>query len=65
MMEWIPVNRRVPSENGMYLTTTMHGEVYCDYWYEDRFDRTELIIAWMPLPAPYKYGGENESEGES
>lgn len=56
---WIPVSERLPKENGYYLTTTMYHKVYCDYWEEDRFNRTEAVIAWMPLPEPYKA----ESEG--
>ena len=57
--EWIPVGKRLPKENGYYLTTTMYYEVYCDYWEGERFNRTESCIAWMPLPEPYK---EGESE---
>ena len=51
---WIPVSERLPEENGYYLTTTMYHEVYCDYWEEERFNRTEAVIAWMPLPEPYR-----------
>ena len=52
--QWIPCSERLPEERGYYLTTTKNGEVYCDYWNEDNFDRTELVITWMPLPEPYK-----------
>lgn len=55
---WIPVSERLPEENGYYLTTTMYHEVYCDFWVEDRFNRTEAVIAWMPLPKPYKAESE-------
>ena len=51
---WIPCSERWPEERGFYLTTTKDKAVYCDYWNEDNFDRTELVIAWMPLPEPYK-----------
>ena len=51
---WIPVSERLLEKNGYYLTTTMYHEVYCDFWVEDRFNRTEAVIAWMPLPKPYK-----------
>ena len=57
---WIPCSRKVPEEKGMYLTTTIDKEVYCDYWNGVNFDRTELVIAWMPLPLPY----EGDSGGE-
>ena len=52
--KWILVSERLPEDNGYYLTTTMYHEVYCDYWEEDRFNRTEAVIAWMPLPTPYE-----------
>ena len=57
---WIPCSRKVPEEKGMYLTTTIDKCVYCDYWNGVNFDRTELVIAWMPLPLPY----EGDSGGE-
>ena len=55
---WIPCGERLPEERGFYLTTTKDKAVYCDYWNEDNFDRTEMVIAWMPLPEPYE--GENQ-----
>lgn len=51
---WIPCSKKVPEEKGMYLTTTIDKEVYCDYWNGVNFDRTELVIAWRPLPLPYE-----------
>lgn len=59
MSEWIPINERLPRENGYYLTSTEFNEVYCDYWEDKRFNRTEKVIAWMPLPAPFE---QKESE---
>lgn len=56
---WIPCSRKVPEEKGMYLTTTIDKCVYCDYWNGVNFDRTELVIAWRPLPLPY----EGDSDG--
>ena len=53
---WIPCSERQPEERGFYLTTTKDKAVYCDHWNEDNFDRTEMVIAWMPLPEPYKGG---------
>lgn len=55
---WIPCSERLPEKDGYYLTTTMYYQVYRDYWNGDNWDRTEMIIAWMPLPEPYK--GEQE-----
>ena len=53
---WIPVSEMCPKKNGYYLTTTIYKQVHHDYWIDDRFDRTETVIAWMPLPEPYKGG---------
>lgn len=51
---WIPLSKRPPEDTGYYLTTTIYGEVYCDYWDGVCFNRTEEVIAWMPKPEPYK-----------
>jgi hypothetical protein len=51
---WIPCSERLPEKDGYYLTTTCYRQVYCDFWNEDHFDRTEAVIAWMPLPKPYE-----------
>lgn len=52
--EWIPVSERLPKKRGHYMTTTVYGEVYCDCWNGIAFERTEAVVAWMPLPEPYK-----------
>ena len=52
--QWIPCSERLPEKDGYYLTTTCYRQVYCDFWNEDHFDRTEAVIAWMPLPKPYE-----------
>lgn len=56
--KWIPISKEVPEENGYYLTTTMFNQVYCDYWNGVTFERSETVIAWMPLPLPYKAESE-------
>lgn len=58
--KWIPVSERLPETAGDYLTTTMYGEVYCDYWTGINFNRQEVIIAWQPLPEPYKAESEDK-----
>lgn len=50
---WIPISKAVPDEEGEYLTTTIHGSVYCDHWNGECFERTETVIAWMEKPDPY------------
>lgn len=57
---WIPVSERLPRDSGYYLTTTMYDKVYCDYWEGECFNRTEAVIAWMPLPEPYKAESEEK-----
>ena len=69
---WIPCSERLP-ECGVglhYLVTLKDGHEFMDDVYEAFFDKygwhvgdNELadddVIAWMPLPKPYK-GGDNE-----
>lgn len=68
--EWTPCSERLPKEDGMY-TTTLSGELigmdepfvgqsYFEYGYWE--DDGDYVIAWMPLPEPYK---ENEDEGQA
>lgn len=51
---WNSISESQPVIKGYYLTTTIHHEVYCDYWNGENFDRTEAVIAWMELPNPYE-----------
>ena len=66
-IEWIPCSERLPNVNGWYITT-ISGEI-CGQdrafsgmsefangkWVSDYdVDETEMTIAWMPLPKPYK-----------
>lgn len=70
--KWIPVSERLPEENKTVIASTKYGvypetkytkeygwewayESGTDYWRE-----LEDVMAWMPLPEPYKA----ESEGE-
>lgn len=64
---WIPVSKRLPEEIGYYLVTLkrkLPNEDYSDRVvalynkYDNSFmSYNNLIIAWRPLPEPYK-GGE-------
>lgn len=62
---WKPITESWPVKNGYYLTTTIHNDVYCDFWNGENFDRTEAVIAWMDLPNPYKSKSEAENETDN
>ena len=58
---WIPVGERMPAENGTYICT-LNGELVgeeepftgmCGIT-DGEWDETECVIAWMPLPEPYR-----------
>ena len=57
---WIPIREKMPDRSGFYLVTTEYDEVYCDYYNENNFNRHEIIIAWMPMPDPYKGVADEE-----
>jgi len=58
---WIPISKDQPKTDGRYLTTNMFEEVYVDYWCDGGFfDRTETIIAWAPMPEPYRWEGADQ-----
>lgn len=55
---WIPCSERLPEEYAQYLICYEDGECFV-YWLEDAdwargVIEKEHIIAWMPLPEPYK-----------
>ena len=57
---WIPIREKMHDRSGFYLVTTEYDEVYCDYYNENKFNRHEIIIAWMPMPDPYKGVADEE-----
>lgn len=67
--EWIPVTERLPEVNQNVLATTRWREVTIaerlnigpDYWFIHEGNtnaHTEDIVAWQPLPEPYKAESE-------
>lgn len=62
---WIPVSEGLPEKEGEVLVTTSWGNVcmaWCDNgkWraeYINGYDDDE-ILAWVPLPEPFKGGGD-------
>ena len=67
---WIPVEERLPEEAGTYIVNALNGErdiVTFAKWQNryKRFDMTGAraywrIIAWRPLPEPYRPEPETE-----
>lgn len=60
--EWIPCSESLPKEYAQYLVCLESGECYV-YWLEDSdwargMAEKEGILAWMPLPKPYRKDGE-------
>ena len=61
---WIPCSERLPEEDGYYLVTTrfyhLHNLVVMGCNFEDGkwlyMDGDDEVLAWQPLPQPYKAG---------
>ena len=63
---WIPVSERLPEASGTYQVTCMDGRIYLSTYakFQSKLKRWELtgarsywkVIAWKPLPEPYKEG---------
>lgn len=63
--EWISCSERLPEEAGLYLVS-MHRLGYpqreIDGFVRGKWERYgNNVIAWMPLPKPYKAESEEES----
>lgn len=56
--KWIPVSERVPKRSGYYLVTGRQGAVNKRLYQDGHWYGNWAILAWMPLPEPYK---ESES----
>lgn len=54
---WIPCSERLP-ENGYWLWSAKGGEVQKDFYWDGHWENAEKygyeVVAWMPLPEPYK-----------
>lgn len=67
--DWIPCSERLPEEDGYYLTTTIFYHLYnpvvmgCNF--EDGrwlyMNSNDEVIAWQPLPQPYKEGSADNA----
>ena len=68
--DWIPVENGLPEKSGWYLVQLSTSIPHKDYAHRVvvLYDGEEkvfmcyekLIVAWQPLPEPYKGGKENE-----
>ena len=67
---WIPVSEWLPEDRLYVLATYKYEYGLIDHgitWYgkaEDRWNASREVIAWMPLPEPYKAESE-ESDASS
>lgn len=57
--EWTPCSERLPEEEGRYLITISDIGVVSSFYNKNHKlpwggYETECVIAWMPLPEPYK-----------
>ena len=54
---WIPCSERLP-ENGYWLWSAKGGEVQKDFYWDGHWEHAEKygyeVVAWMPLPEPYR-----------
>ena len=66
---WIPVSERLPEKNVEVLATTKWGEItiaekFCngDWFIREGASNANVddILAWMPLPEPYKAESEDK-----
>ena len=55
---WIPVSERLPEKNGDYLVTGRKGAVSKRKYDNGRWYGGWDVLAWQPLPEPYREEGE-------
>ena len=75
-MDWIPVTERLPDKNGKFLCSiqsnfkrkkimriiTTDFESGINRWSPDCMAFKDRVIAWMPLPEPYKAESEDKEK---
>lgn len=69
--DWIPCSERLPENGHYYLWCSDMGQVQSDYYwngFENGMKYGYNIVAWMPLPKPYRnemVGGRSDGRGRS
>ena len=64
--KWIPCKERLPSEDEYVLCQGIHSQfIACidsldGKWRDSHYITRSKVIAWQPLPAPYKKGGAED-----
>lgn len=58
--QWIPCSERLPEKKGFYLVTTEERKKATMGFYEDIWFKAEKVIAWMPMPEPYREEDQND-----
>ena len=71
---WIPCRTALPKEDGQYIVTVKYEhvdgyeDIYSEHgeWVDGHWDagyghcgRVEKVLAWQPLPTPYREGGQS------
>lgn len=63
--DWIPCEERLPEQSGLYLITVItndktHTKAGIDFFYDASYWNYYggNVVAWMPLPEPWKGGNK-------
>lgn len=55
---WIPVTEKLPEDGERVLVTVKNGEILFGSHLGKYWAFGSKVVAWMPLPAPYREEGE-------